>query len=106
MLIRIGHLLLEGETTILVGVEEAHKAVGLRLGGGEVALISKEVQDLKRADKCVAITVKSLESGVRGKVTDGAEALTGGLESSLAITDSDEDLLESTFRFKSKGHCS
>ena len=102
----IEYLLLEGETAILIRVEETDKAVGLRLRGGEVTLISEEVEDLKRADESVAITVKSLEGGVRGEVTDGAEALAGGLETSLAITDGNEELLESALRFESKGHCS
>ena len=97
---------MEGETAILVRVEEAHKAVGLRLRRGEVALVSKEVEHFEGADECIAITVKSLEGGVRGEVTDGAEALAGGLETSLTITDGNEELLESALRFESKGHCS
>ena len=97
---------MEGETAILVRVEEADKAVGLRLRGGEVALVSEEVKNLERADEGVAVTVKSLEGGVRSEVADGAEALAGGLETSLAITDGNEELLESALRFESKGHCS
>ena len=104
--IRKSHLLLEGKTTILVGVEEADETVGLALRGGEVALISEEVEDLEGADKGVRVSVKSLEGGVRGEVADGAEALAGGLEASLSVTNSDEQLLESALRFESKGHVS
>ena len=98
------HLLLEGESAILVAVEEADETVGLRLTGGEVALISEEVEHLEGADEGVAISVKSLEGRVGGEVADRAETLACGLEASLAIADSDEELFESALRFKTKGH--
>lgn len=97
---------MEGKSAILVAVEEAHETVGLRLRGGEVALVSQEVEHLEGADEGVAISVKSLEGGVRGEVADGAETLAGGLQASLAVADSHEQLLESTLRFKTEGHCS
>ena len=98
------HLLLEGESAILVRVEESDKTVGFGLRSGEVALVSEEVEHLEGADEGVAVSVKSLEGGVGGEVADGAEALTGGLQASLAISDGDQKFLESTLRFKSKAH--
>jgi hypothetical protein len=95
---------LEGQTGILVRVEEADQSVGLALRGGEVALISQEVEDFEGADEGVSVSVKSLEGGVGGEVADRAEALTGTFEASLAVADSHKQLLESAFRFESKGH--
>ena len=94
-------LLLEGKTTILVGVEEADETVGLALRRGEVALVSEEVEDLKGADKGVAVSVKSLEGGVRGEVADGAKTLAGGLEASLTVADSNKHFFESALRLES-----
>ena len=37
-----------------------------------------------------------------GEITDSAESLAGLLEALLAITDRDEEVLESVFRFVSK----
>ena len=39
-----------------------------------------------------------------GEVADRAEALAGTFEASLAVADSHKQLLESAFRFESKGH--
>ena len=95
---------MEAESTILVRVEEANEAERFRLADAEVALITKVVQELERADKSVAVPVKSLEGGVGCEVADGAKALTSSLKASFAITDCDEQLLQSTLRLKSKAH--
>ena len=99
------YLLLEWESAILIRVEEADKTVSLRLWNREVALVTEEVEELDGADKSVAVSVKSLESGVRCEVTDGGETLAGGLKASLSVADCDEQLLKSTLRLKSKAHC-
>jgi len=95
---------LEGKTTILVGVEETDKAVSLALRGGEVALVSEEVEHLQGADKGVAVSVKSLESRVGSEVADRAEALASSLKTSFSVANGNKQLLESAFRFESKGH--
>ena len=95
---------MEGETAILVRVEETHQAVRLALRRGEVALISQEVEHFEGADVSVAVSVKSLEGRVRGEIADRAEALAGGLKASLSVADGNEQLFESTLRFESKGH--
>ena len=64
------HLLLERKATIFIRVKEFHQAVSFGLGSGEVALISEVVEHFERADKGVAISVKSLESGVGREVAD------------------------------------
>ena len=100
----MGHLLLEAKSAIFVGVEEADEAVGLGLANGEVALITQEVKDLQRADKGVAVPVKSLEGRVGREVADGAKALARGFKTSLTVADSDEQLLQSALRLESKAH--
>lgn len=97
---------LERKTTIFVRVKEADKAVGLGLGSAEVTLVSEEVEDFSGANESVSISVKSLEGRVGSEIADGAEALSGGLEAHLAVTDSGEEGLKSLFRFESKGHVS
>lgn len=84
---------LEAEPAIDIGVEEADKAVGLALTDAEVALVAEEGRDLVRADKGIAVPVKSLESGVRCEVADVAEALASGLKTPLAVSDSDKQIL-------------
>ena len=43
---------------------------------------------------------------MRGEVADGAEALAGGLEATLAVTNGHEQVFEPAFRFESEGHTS
>jgi len=93
---------LEGETTILVGVEESHESVGLALGGGEVAVILKVGEELVGGNVAVFVTVNALESGVRGEVTDGAETCASGLKGALTVTNSDKQVLQSVLRFVAK----
>mmetsp|Transcript_15028 Transcript_15028/g.18995 ORF Transcript_15028/g.18995 Transcript_15028/m.18995 type:complete len:542 (-) Transcript_15028:51-1676(-) len=81
---------LEGESAVLVGVEEADQTVGLRLRHGEVALVAEEVKDLDRTDESVAVSIESLEGGVGCEVADGGEALAGGLKTSLAVAHGDQ----------------
>ena len=90
------HLLLEGKSAILVGVEELNESVGLALADREVSVVSQVVEDLKGRDEGVAVTIESLESGVWGEVSDGAETLAGIFECSLAVTDSHKKLLKSS----------
>ena len=98
------NLLLEWESAILVRVEELDKSVGLGLTDGEVSVVSEEVEDLEGGDEGVAVTIQSLEGGVWCEISNRGETLASSLEGSLSITDSNEDFLKSTFRFKSKGH--
>ena len=93
---------MEGKSAVLVRVEELDKSVGLALADGEVSVVSQVVEELKGGDEGVAVAIQSLEGRVWGEVTDGAETLASGLKSSLSIANSDEQLLKSTFRFKSK----
>ena len=95
---------MEGKAAILVRVEELDETVSLALRDSEVALISEEVEDLEGADEGVAVSVKSLEGGVGSEVADRAEALAGRLEASLAVAHSNEQLLQSALRFKTKAH--
>ena len=100
----LGHLLLEAKSAILIRVEEANEAVALTLGDTEAALVAEEVGELEGADIGIAVSVQPLESGVGCEVADVAEALAGCLKTSLAVTDSDKKLLQSTLRLKSKAH--
>jgi len=100
--VTLRYLLLEGETTILVGVEESHESVGLALGGGEVAVILKVGEELVGGNVAVFVTVNALESGVRGEVTDGAETCASGLKGALTVTNSDKQVLQSVLRFVAK----
>ena len=102
--VAVNDLLLEGESAILIRVEESDEAVRLRLRDGEVALVAEVVEDLERRDCLVAIPVKSLEGRVRGEVADVAQALTGAFQGHLTATDGDEQLFKSAFGFKSKAH--
>ena len=90
-----GNLLLETESAVFVRVEEFDQAVGLALTHSEVALVPQEVEDLDRAHEGVSITVESLESRVWCKVADRADFLASCFESSLPVTDCDEQILES-----------
>ena len=102
--VAVSDLLLEGESAILVRVEESDEAVRLRLRDGEVALVAEVVEDLERRDCLVAIPVKSLEGRVRGKVADVTEALTGAFQGHLTAANGNKEFLKSTFGFKSKAH--
>ena len=55
------NLLLEGESSILIRVEELDQTVRFALIDCEVTLISQEVQDLEGTDEGVGVPVKSLE---------------------------------------------
>lgn len=93
---------MERETTILVRVEEADKSVGLILTGSEVSVVSQVVEKLMGSDVTIGVAVEALEGRVRSKVSDGAETSTGSLELSLSVTNSDEKVLKSVFRFVAK----
>lgn len=95
---------MEGESAILVRVEESHETVGLRLRRGVVALVTEEVEDFEGGDARGAISVESLESRVGSEVADVTEALTGALQGHLTVSDGDEQIFQSAFRFKSKAH--
>ena len=95
------HLLLEGKSAILIGVEELDQLVGLSLTHGVVALVSEEVQNFEGAHEGVAVTVKSLEGGVGCEVVEGAEALASCLESLFTCADGDDQVLESVLGFVS-----
>lgn len=96
------HEILEGKSAILVAVEELDKAIALALTGAKVAVILQIVEQLVRIDEAVGITVDTLESRVGSKVANVAETLTSSLESALTLTNSDEQVLKSVFRFKAK----
>ena len=73
----IFHLLLERESSTVIGVEELQEAVALVLADSEAALISKETLDLAGAHSATGIAVKSLEGRVWSKITDLAKSLAG-----------------------------
>lgn len=62
-------------------------------------LISQVVEEVVGVDAATGITVNSLEGRVGCEVSDVAEALTERLGVSLALTNSDEDVLEFVFGF-------
>jgi hypothetical protein len=78
--------ILEGQATIFIRVKELNQTIALALGCHQVAMISYKVQEFKRGDKPVLISVDSLEGRVRSEVAYLAETLTTALELTLAIS--------------------
>lgn len=93
---------MEAKSATVVGVEESQEAVQLVLTDAEASLVSQEVLDFEWAYCEAGVAIKSLEGGVWGEITDSAESLASLFEALLAITDRDEEVLESVFRFVSK----
>ena len=96
------YLLLEAESAVFIRVKEFDEAVGLTFTDSEVALVFKEAQNFKRTNEGVRVAIKSLEGRVWCKITDWAESLTSWLESSLSVTDSDQQIFKSILWFVSK----
>ena len=91
-------LLLEGETTIFVAVEELDQSVGLALSGAEVAVVPEEVEEFVRRNVSVLVTVHTLEGGVGCEVSDGAKTLTGALEAAFSVAvQQDAELFSQAF---------
>jgi hypothetical protein len=95
---------LEGESVVLIAIEEFHEAEALRFTAAEVSVVLKVVKEFVGGDVTVGVTIHTLESRVGGEISDWAKALTGGFESALTITDGDKKVLESVFWFVSE-HC-
>ena len=65
----------------------------------EHGVVSKEVNDFMRSDGGTEVSIESLESGVWSEVSNVAKPLSGSFETSLTVTNGDEDVLKSSFRF-------
>ena len=98
--------LLEGEALVAVGVEEGDKVVALGLTHVGDAVVAQEIADLDRGDGAARVAVDPLEGGEERKVADVAEALAGGLEIALAVTDDDEQVLQLLLRNVTERHVS
>jgi hypothetical protein len=62
-------------------------------------MVLEEREQLETAKASACVTINSLESGVRSKVSDLAESLAEALELAFAVTDCHQQILESVFRF-------
>ena len=77
---------LEREAAVLVAIKKDKQLVKLAFLDMGNVVVTEEVNYLERIYEIGIVSVNALKGGERGKISDGAEVLSGHLASSFAVT--------------------